>query len=103
MYAAKICQHSCRLFIILSKVSITRLIFNNVDLFSFICLYNLTLTSTFSFRLRTDGPNRYGLSFLSSFFLNLYVIIKAYRNSHNIITLMLSFSRINSLKFFACF
>ncbi|CAB4480931.1 unnamed protein product [Rhizophagus irregularis] len=89
MYAAKICQHSCRLFIILSKVSITRLIFNNVDLFSFICLYNLTLTSTFSFRLRTDGPNpEYNL---------------AYRNSHNIITLMLSFSRINSLKFFACF
>ncbi|CAB4480933.1 unnamed protein product [Rhizophagus irregularis] len=33
----------------------------------------------------------------------IYVIIKAYRNSHNIITLMLSFSRINSLKFFACF
>ncbi|CAB5295582.1 unnamed protein product [Rhizophagus irregularis] len=95
MYAAKICQHSCRLFIILSKVSITRLIFNNVDLFSFICLYNLTLTSTFSFRLRTDGPN------LIVLFLAEYNL--AYRNSHNIITLMLSFSRINSLKFFACF
>ncbi|CAB4409280.1 unnamed protein product [Rhizophagus irregularis] len=55
MYAAKICQHSCRLFIILSKGSI------------------------FSFRLRTDGRTK-------RLRLIIYVIIKAYRHSHYIIT-----------------
>ncbi|CAB4409279.1 unnamed protein product [Rhizophagus irregularis] len=61
MYAAKICQHSCRLFIILSKGSI------------------------FSFRLRTDGRTK-RLRLIIVFFFKSPEYNLAYRHSHYIIT-----------------
>lgn len=43
-----------------------KIFYHNKLLFSYLFFLSFHLSS-----LRTDGPNRYGLSFLSSFFLNL--------------------------------